>query len=66
VNELRGWFVVSAATVQLGDKVNLEGCHRTVVDMFRLPSNGKRLIFEDGGTHCLGEVETLYAYRAPE
>jgi hypothetical protein len=65
-HELICWQVVTAATIQLGDKVNLEGRHRTVADMFRLHGNGKRLVFEDGGTHCLGEVDTLYAYRAPD
>jgi hypothetical protein len=63
---LVGWQIVTAATIQRGDTVNLNGRHRTVADMFRRHGNGKRLIFEDGGTHCLGEVDTLYAYRAPE
>lgn len=66
MNELCGWFVVNAATVQRGDSVNLDGLHRTVVDMFQLPRNGKHLLFEDGGTYHLRESHTLYAYRTPD
>jgi hypothetical protein len=60
-----GWYPVSAATVQLGDTVNLNGRYREVVNMFVVSGNRKRLIFADGGTYCLGEFQRLHALRAP-
>ena len=64
-HELTAWREVNATSIQRGDRVDLDGLHRRVVDMCTLPRNGKRLVFEDGGAYCLAEGESLYAYRDP-
>jgi hypothetical protein len=62
---LLGWRVVTAATVRVGDRVDIDGCHYTVANMIGLHGRRKRLVFEEGGTYCLGINERRYAYRAP-
>jgi hypothetical protein len=57
---LPGWQVVTAATVKVGDRVDIEGCRYTVADMIALHGGHKRLIFEDGGTYCLGLSTVTY------
>jgi hypothetical protein len=62
--ELLGWQAVTAATVRVGDRVDLDGCHYTVANMIALHGGRKRLFFEEGGTYCLRTDERRYAYRA--
>ncbi|MGP4112523.1 hypothetical protein ACTWP5_16630 [Streptomyces sp. 4N509B] len=63
--ELLGWQVVTAATVRVGDRLNIDGQHYTVANMIALHGKHKRLIFKEGGTYCLRIDERRYAYRAP-
>lgn len=63
MNELTGWHVVNATTIQRGDQVDMGGWRRRVVDMVTLHGNRKRLVFDDGGSYCLDRGQTLYAYR---
>jgi hypothetical protein len=63
--DMLGWQIVTAATVKVGDRLDLDGYNSTVVNMIALPGGHKRLIFEDGGTYRLGIDERCYAYRAP-